>query len=1167
MSKKLGVTINGVAGELAPGRLIKSLIKAGHKVPHMCWHPDIIQSGGRCRVCVCKVDGKVVPSCTVDVKAGSNIDTTSAEVQELQHAALALEKSNMSPETATMPLNPATKFIIRKPELCIHCNLCVDMCKIVQGVGAIGDMRKELHGDNEAQMSVGTFHNCPLTESECVSCGQCINVCPTGALEEASEIDIVMDAMEDESKVKVVQFAPAVRLALAEEFGCAPGERNLAHEMVTATRMLGKNVKVFDVNFTADLTIIEEGFELLERLRRVLTGEKKLGGDHMPTALPMITSCSPGWVLFCEKNYHDLLDNLSTCKSPQQMSGALTKHYYAQKIGVEPKDIASISIMPCVAKKAEKTRPEFATNGIPDIDNVLTTREFAKLLKQRGIDPTKLKPENFDEPFGMSTGAGLIFGATGGVMEAALRTVWCVVTGRDVPFKHLDIAPVRGMEGIKEAGLTFTDVLPEYKFLEGVTAKVAVCHGTANARKLMDRLRECREAGHDMPYHFIEVMACPGGCLGGGGQPKPTSQAIKMERMKLIYAGDSDAPMRKSHENPAIKNLYKEFLIEPLGHHSHHLLHTTYTAREAEASSFLALPEAKEMRTTVLKKYPTKLKSRVTNILCETVDKYGYIGDPAVAAIANHIGSTPVSLDAVISHYHYFPRTPQGKHTLYMCNCIHCRLHGSEAVMKSLDDMGIHYHKASWLGWCVNAAPAAMLKLVGDENVHHMVGLKPFDERFNALKEGNAEKLANGTLKSEFTVTPLSKSVPNAISVLQPIALRDADKAILAKGMCPVSNYAWSLPPEEIISRLKCATLRGCGGAGFPTHIKWAAVRGQPMDKPKYIVINADEGLPNTFKDFFLLNDPGCRMRMIVGMCLAAHTVGAKGAVMYLRFEYKNLKPVLEASFQKYLSLNPKMSKDFVFEVVLGGGPYICGEETALFESVEGNAPQARTERSIFPTQHGIFGVPTLVNNVETLAWIPTIVYNGSDAFTTHGGTQEQRGIKLISISGQVAKPTLVEVPMGSTVREILEQNAGIPVDEIAAVEVGGILENLLYPKDFDKRISLDGRDGTVPAGGSLVVFQKKGFNEENVYEEKCKFAEFESCQLCVPCREGTRNARHIFRALYEDKLDAKVRHEFVETVHAMETSSNCGHGKAAGKMFRVLMEDLDSRNECQKQA
>jgi len=402
----------------------------------------------------------------------------------------------------------------------------------------------------------------------CTNCGQCVNRCPTGALTEKTHIDFVWDAIYDPDKHVVVQTAPAVRVALGEDLGYDPGER-VTGKLVTALRQLGFD-SVLDTDFSADLTIIEEGNELLSRLKKVLVeGDKK-------TVLPMITSCSPGWIKFIEHKYPEFLQNLSTCKSPQQMFGALAKTYYATKRKLDPAKIVSVSIMPCTAKKFEAERPEMWSSGYRDIDYVLTTRELAVMIKQAGIDFRELEPSFYDSVMGVSTGAGVIFGATGGVMEAALRTAYEIITGREVPFRNLNITPVRGMEGVKEASIKIEGCTSEWKFLEGVELKVAVANGLSNANKLMSKMRNGK-----VDYHFIEIMACPGGCIGGGGQPIPTNQEIRRKRAEAIYSEDEQMVYRKSHENPEIIGVYEEFLGKPNSPKAHELLHTHYTPRES----------------------------------------------------------------------------------------------------------------------------------------------------------------------------------------------------------------------------------------------------------------------------------------------------------------------------------------------------------------------------------------------------------------------------------------------------------------------------------------------------------------------------------------------------------------------------------------------------------
>jgi iron-only hydrogenase group A len=405
-----------------------------------------------------------------------------------------------------------------------------------------------------------------MAEVICTNCGQCVNRCPTGALVERTYLDEVWDELLDPETHVVVQTAPAVRVGLGEELGLAPGER-VTGKMVAALKRLGFNA-VLDTDFTADLTIMEEGTELLTRLKQALV-------EKDPTvALPMTTSCSPGWIKFIEHTFPEFLPNVSTCKSPQQMFGALAKTYYAQVRELDPKKVISVSIMPCTAKKFEANRPEMRSSGYKDVDYVLTTRELARMIRQAGIDFNKLKEDSYDSLMGVSSGAAVIFGATGGVMEAALRTAYEIVTGREVPFKDLNINPVRGMEGVRMANIKIEGCKKEWSFLEGVELKCAVAHGLVNARTLMNGVKN-----GELDVHFIEVMACPGGCLGGGGQPIPTNEEIRKKRTEAIYAEDMSLPIRKSHENPEIVAIYKEFLGAPLGHKSHELLHTHYRER------------------------------------------------------------------------------------------------------------------------------------------------------------------------------------------------------------------------------------------------------------------------------------------------------------------------------------------------------------------------------------------------------------------------------------------------------------------------------------------------------------------------------------------------------------------------------------------------------------
>ena len=544
----------------------------GIKIPTLC-HLEGLSSWGGCRICVVEVERQpnLVASCITTVQEGMKIRTSSKKVREARKTNLELLLSNhpldcqlcdrngscelqdlsyqlgvreirFLGEKNTYEVDRSSPSIKRDPNRCILCGRCIRTCQEIQTVFAIDFANRGF--DTLVSPSLGL----PLGESVCVNCGQCILACPTGALSEVSHVEMVWEALEDEKKFVVLQTAPAIRVSIGEPFGLPPGTVTTG-KMVAAFRRLGFD-RVFDTNFAADLTIIEEGTEFINRLQQ--------GGK-----LPLITSCSPGWIKFMEHFYPELMENVSTCKSPQQMFGAVAKTYYAQKLGIDPQDMVVVSIMPCTAKKFECQREEMTSSGCQDVDYSLTTREAARMLKEKGIDLKEMPEEEFDDPLGISTGAGAVFGATGGVMEAALRSVYEIVSGKTL--ESLDFYDVRGMEGVKEATVN----------IDGLEVGVAVAHSLGNARKILDRVKE-----GDSKYHFIEIMACPGGCIGGGGQPIPTDLDIRMRRIEAIYQVDKNLPLRKSHENPAVKQLYEEFLGEPNGEKAHHLLHTHYLARE-----------------------------------------------------------------------------------------------------------------------------------------------------------------------------------------------------------------------------------------------------------------------------------------------------------------------------------------------------------------------------------------------------------------------------------------------------------------------------------------------------------------------------------------------------------------------------------------------------------
>ena len=444
-----------------------------------------------------------------------------------------------------------TKSVYRDMDKCVMCRRCETMCNQIQSVGALSAINRGFPA------VVSPAFESDLGETSCVNCGQCVQVCPVGALTLVDNVSDVMKALADPTKTVVVQTAPAVRVALGEEFGMEPGTI-VTGKMAAALRRIGFDY-VFDTDWSADLTIMEEGTELLHRVAKVLNGEK--------VAMPQFTSCCPAWIMFMEKNFPDLLDNLSTAKSPQQMFGPVAKNFFAKKIGVKREDMVVVSVMPCLAKKSEVARDEFKVNGDPDVNFSISTRELAHLIKQFNIDLSQLPEEDFDSPLGESTGAAVIFGATGGVMEAALRTAYEVHTKKTLP--RIDFEEVRGLDGVKTATVDF----------DGLPVKVAVCHTLSNARAMMEEVRN----GNPRGFHFIEVMACPGGCIGGAGQPYHHGNSdIIRKRMEATYREDAGKPIRKSHENPDIIAIYKEYYGEPCGHLSHEQLHTHYIDRSTK---------------------------------------------------------------------------------------------------------------------------------------------------------------------------------------------------------------------------------------------------------------------------------------------------------------------------------------------------------------------------------------------------------------------------------------------------------------------------------------------------------------------------------------------------------------------------------------------------------
>jgi iron-only hydrogenase group A len=577
--KTVNVKINGIDIDVPEGTtILKAAEQANINVPVLCYHPDL-PAWAACGICVVKLDNspKMVRACATPVSDGMSVITHDPEIVQVRKTVIELILSthpndclqcprNNNCELQTLaaefgvrehpfekrvmeiPVDDTTPSIILNPEKCVKCGRCANVCQSLQNVWAL-----EFLGRGETTR-IAPAGDVTLNESPCIKCGQCSAHCPVGAIYEKDDTRKVWETLQDKSKHCVVQIAPAVRVALGEAFGLQPGDI-VTGKAYTALRRLGFDA-IFDTNFAADLTIMEESTEFVERF------------VHKKNDLPLITSCCPSWVDYMEKFYPDMIPNFSTAKSPQMMMGAVVKTYYAEKMNIDPENIVMVSIMPCTSKKYELSRDDnMFSSGHQDVDYALTTRELSRMIKSAGLDFLNLPDEEADSPLGIYTGAGTIFGATGGVMEAAVRSAYNLVTGKEL--EDIDLNAVRGLDGVKEGSVN----------IEGTEIRVAVAHSISNVEIVLNKVREAKERGEELPYHFIEVMACRGGCIGGGGQPYGATDEIRSKRMAGIYNDDRKSEIRCSHQNPAIQTLYTEFLGEPLGEKSHKLLHTQYKAR------------------------------------------------------------------------------------------------------------------------------------------------------------------------------------------------------------------------------------------------------------------------------------------------------------------------------------------------------------------------------------------------------------------------------------------------------------------------------------------------------------------------------------------------------------------------------------------------------------
>lgn len=679
MEQTIKLQIDRHTIEVPPGTtLLDAARSAGISIPTLC-HLDmkemcIKNAPASCRVCVVEIEGRknLAPACSTRCENGMIVHTSTPRVMNAQKMVVELILSDHPndclicaksgkcelQELASrmnireMPFaggatsshtSEHSASIVRNMDKCIYCRRCESMCNDIQTVGALAAV------DRGFAAAISPAFGKKLQDSECTYCGQCVAVCPVGALTEVDNTNRLLADLADPSKTVIVQTAPAVRAALGEEFGL-PAGTSVTGKMVAALRELGFD-KVFDTDFAADLTIMEEGAELLDRLNRFLQGAPDV-------CLPILTSCCPAWVNFFEHQFPDLLDIPSTARSPQQMFGSIAKNYWAEKMNIRRENLVVVSIMPCLAKKYECSREEFKTNGDPDVNYSLSTRELATLIKRANIDFHALRPSDFDFPLGESTGAGVIFGTTGGVMEAALRTAYEIYTGKTL--EKVEFENVRGWEGIRKASVDFN----------GFELKVGIAHGLGNARKLLEEIRQGK-----CEYHAIEIMACPGGCIGGGGQPfhHGRSELLKA-RAHSLYEEDRNKPLRKSHENPYIQKLYEEYLGRPLSEKAHVLLHTHYFNKTP-------LPQEKAQALKRICREHANAPGELINILHEAQNMLGYLPAEVQQVIAGELHIPVSRIYGVVTFYSFFTMTPKGKYPVSVCMGTACYVRGAEKVL------------------------------------------------------------------------------------------------------------------------------------------------------------------------------------------------------------------------------------------------------------------------------------------------------------------------------------------------------------------------------------------------------------------------------------------------------------------------------------------------------